>query len=217
MIRHVIPFFTRAVAAIGATVVLLASVADAQPQPSPQVGDVVAGPSAAGTKFRLIIEKGSVAFTVPANWRVLGMQARPPVSAAVFQAPNPADTGTPDSTNVLVSVLHLDADKARAARMNVGKALGPTPPVTSQYHGWTVYAQQGSQSATTYTVLDSVRDVPDLDIAVAVRVAWPHLSGNARGYDADMTAVFHRLLDSVSIAPGPYAPAPGEVVRRPTG
>ena len=58
MIRHVIPFFTRAVAAIGATVVLLASVADAQPQPSPQVGDVVAGPSAAGTKFRLIIEKG---------------------------------------------------------------------------------------------------------------------------------------------------------------
>jgi hypothetical protein len=129
--------------------------------------------------------------------------------------PNPADEGTSDSTNVAITIFDLDAEAARSARAVVGKAYGPQP-VTSQYKGWTVYTQEASQGATRYTIIDGVRELPDLHSAVAVRLAWPHLRANPSTYDADMSETYHRLLDSVSAASGAYSPASNEIVRRPT-
>ena len=185
-------------------------------QPATQAGDVVVAPTAAGIGFRLVAANGSVGFTVPPNWAVVSMKSSPPVAVAVFQIPNPADKGAPDSTNVAVSIFHLEAETARSARAGVGKPFGREAPVTSQYAGWTVYAQEAPQGSTTYRLMDAVRDLPVINAAVAVRLAWPRLAGNGAGYDADMIATFHRLLDSVSSAPGPYSPRPGEIVRRPT-
>jgi hypothetical protein len=195
---------------------LAASANGVSAQSPVQSGDVVASRKPSGIGFRFITELGSVAFVVPPDWSMISVQSRPPISLAAFQAPNPADQGTSDSTNVAISVFQLDTALARTARSNVGQQFGPAPPVVSRYNEWTIYTHAPVQGATTYVVLDGVRDLPELHSAVAVRLAWPKLSGNTPSYDADMTATYHRLLDSVSGAKGPYTPDPNEVVRRPT-
>jgi hypothetical protein len=157
-----------------------------------------------------------VAFVVPSDWAVLTVQSFPPVSVAAFQAPNAADQGGPDSTNAAVSIFHLQSDQARSARSTVGKAFGPTAPSVGKHGEWTIYSQEASQGSTTYTVLDGVREFPELNVAVAVRLAWPHLRNNPAGYDAGMKSQYDKLLDSISSQPGSYSPAKDEVVRRPS-
>ena len=205
----------RAYSIVCAFVVFIGSATMAVAHPA-TVEDVVASSTASGTAFRLITSKGSVSFTVPNDWAVISMQSRPPVSVAGFQAPNPADEGSPDSTNAAVTLFHLESAEALAARKNVGEAYGPATPITSQYNGWTVYTQEPTQGGTIYTLVDGVRDFSDANAAVAVRLAWPHLKGNRAEYDVDMIATYHRLLDSVSSTAGSYSPSPTEVVRRPT-
>lgn len=185
---------------------------------APRPGDVVAGPDRSGTgaAFRFIVEGGSVGFDIPGNWPTLAMQPRPPVAVAAFQIPNPAGAGTGDSASVAVSVFSLDDERGRAAREAVAKAYGPTPPTVSQVQGWTVYRQDAVQGSTTYTVLNAVREFPQIKAAASVLLAWPHLSGNPASYDADMEQLHRSMLDSISAQSGAYSLGPREVVRRPT-
>jgi hypothetical protein len=195
----------------------LAGLAHSDPAPAfrPQPGDLVAGRGDAGaTTFRFITPKGSVGFAALGAWPTVSMQPRPPVAMAVFQVPNAADEGTDASTNVAFGVFDLDDPNARAARARVGQAYGATPPKQEAYGGWTIYRQVAAQGSATYTILDGVRDYPQINAAVAVRLAWPHLAKNAASYDADMERLYRSLLDGVSAAPGAYTLGPREIVRR---
>ena len=197
---------------------MLAGLAHSDPATAvrPQPRDVVAGPGGAGAAtFRFITSEGSVGFATPGGWRTASMQSRPPVALAVFQVPNRADEGTDASTNVALGVFDLDEPAARTARGRVGQAYGPTPPTKAAHGPWTVYRQVATQGSTTYTILDGARDFPQLNAGAAVRLAWPHLPKNPASYDADMERLYRSLLDGISAARGPYAPKPGEVVRRP--
>ena len=207
----------RLAAFLAASGLALAGLAHSDPVQtfSPQPGDLVAGRGDAGAAtFRFITGKGSVGFAALGAWPTVSMQPRPPVAMAVFQVPNAADEGTDASTNLAFGVFDLDDPVARTARTRVGQAYGPTPPKQETYGGWTVYRQVAAQGSTTYTILDGVRDYPQVNAAVAVRLAWPHLAKNAASYDADMERLYRSLLDGVSAAPGAYTPGPREIVRR---
>jgi hypothetical protein len=190
--------------------------ADPVPRPAVQPGDLVAGPGAGGVgaTLRFVTRNGSVGVNVPGDWPTPSMQPRPPVAMVVFQIPNPADDGTADSTNLAFAVLDLDGPSGQAARGKVGQAYGATPPTKETYGGWTIYRQVATQGSTSYTILDGVRDLPQMGAAAAMRLAWPHLAKNAAGYDANMERLYRALLDGVTAAPGPYSPGPREVVRR---
>jgi hypothetical protein len=163
-------------------------------------------------RFTIMTSKGYVSFSVPKDWRVIAMQSKPPVASAAFLAPNSADAGTPDSTNVAISLIQPDTDQGKNALNRVGKSYEGEVEASSQ-SGWECYSQSAHQKKTTYTILDAKKSVAD--VVVSVRVAWPHLPKNSANYDSDMKAIFESLLNAIDGDFGTYQVKPGEVVRRP--
>ncbi len=218
--------YLRSLAAGLATAAVAAFAAPSQSQPAQDTAPAAAAAAAEGdvvvashtdtrtVEFKIVSAAGVVAFTVPQDWGVQSMQPFPPVTISAFQAADAADAGTPDSTNFAVSIYHLDTDEGRAAMAVIGKHYGAVTPEVGSYKGWTTYASEPVQGATTYTLIDGTRAFEDQKVSVGVRCAWPHLAANAADYGARMLDACHAIMESVAGIPGPYVPAAGEVVRR---
>ncbi len=103
--------------------------------------------------------------------------------------------------------------KGRQALSAVGRAYD-NPPTIARKSNWTIYTQESKRGEMMYTVLDGTSKVAD--VAVAIRLAWPHLSNNPREYDKQMKALFERVLDSIRGSLGPYKQQPNDVIRCPT-
>lgn len=180
----------------------------------PAPGDVAAFVSPdQTTTFTLISQGGYVRFSAQPDWAVIAMQSQLPVTVTAFQLADPADAGTPDSTNLAVSLYQPSSPEAMNALAAMGRQMGDKAPVVETYSGWTVYTQEAMQGETTYTDMDATSSMAD--VKVSVRLAWPHLAGHTDGYDDMMRALFLKELDSVNGATGAYKVRDGEVVRRP--
>jgi hypothetical protein len=168
----------------------------------------------AAVEMKIVTAKGFVAFTVEDNWAVQTIQTRMPIATGAFQIPNAADNGTKDSTNLAILLFQTDSDKAREKFDSPIKQYGASAPVIESFGEWTIYRQEAKQGDTLYSIVDAKRkDVAD--VSVAVRLAWPHLAANPKGYDAEMDALFRTFLTSIRGDVGPYVPRDGEVIRRP--
>lgn len=170
----------------------------------------VAGPE---VEMKVVTADGYVAFRVDGSWPVVASDSKPPVSVLAFQIPNAADDGTPDSTNVAVSVFQLDSETGRTGLAAVPTRVGAAEPKRERFEGWEVFRQEGRQGPTAYSIVDAKRTLAQA--GVAVRVAWPHLSRNPPDYDARMEATLRALLRSVREHVGPWQPQEGEVIHRP--
>ncbi|HTK85740.1 MAG TPA: hypothetical protein VL625_11725 [Patescibacteria group bacterium] len=180
-----------------------------------KVGDVAAVPQKSGRiKVTIITADGFVSFSPRTDWRIGGMQSRPPITQTVFQIPNSADEGTKDSTNLIVSIIRPESDKAQAVLARIGKKAGTGEVIEGARKGWKTYTQEAAQNGTPYAVIDARRDGVAGQIVWA-RVAWPHLKNNPPDYDKKMIREFRALLDSVAGKTGAYHPQTGELVRRP--
>jgi hypothetical protein len=177
-------------------------------------GCVAASTTPSGTEFKIITPKGFVAFSVGNEWPVIAMQPKLPIAAAGFQIPNPADEDTADSTNLAITLYDETRAKGREALSNVGRAYGQKPPTIDHRNNWTIYTQESKQGETLYTVLDGKSNVAD--VAVAIRLAWPRLSRNSRGYDKQMRVLFEQVLNSIHGSLGEYKPQSNDVIRCPT-
>ena len=51
-------------------------------------------PANAGVAFKIVTTDGFVTFSAEDHWPVISMKTKPPIAVAIFQIPNPADTGT---------------------------------------------------------------------------------------------------------------------------
>lgn len=178
-----------------------------------QIGDVAVEQQGDHVRFTFITAGGFVGFVAGADWGVVGMQSRPPVTGSAFQIPDPADNGTPDSTNLVVSLFTPGVPKADAAIAAIGKTRGPGPVTTENRGEWTVYRQEAIQGGTRYTILDA--KARKADVFCGVRLAWPHLKNHRSDYDAKMNALFDATLASISGGSGTYEVHSGEIVRRP--
>jgi hypothetical protein len=183
----------------------------------PEAPPKPAGPAAASdeVQFTIITPKGSVTFATGGEWTVGPVQTKLPVAVMAFQIQDPADEGTPDSTNVIISLYDPATPEGRHALETMGKSYGPVAPTASRVGEWQVFDQRAAKTGTEYTILDARRDVAD--VTVGVRLAWPHLPAHAKGHEAAMRRLFSRLLTSVHGELGEYKPRPGENVLRPTG
>jgi hypothetical protein len=165
-------------------------------------------------EMKIFTTAGFVAFTVGSGWSVLSMQSQLPIATAVLQLPNPADGGTPDSTNLVLMLYAPDSERGRATFEAPVKQYGETAPGVASLDEWTIYHQKAKQGGTVYSILDAKRGRV-ADVSVSVRLAWPHLLTNPATYDAEMESAFRAFLASVHGAIGPYMPAADEVIRRP--
>lgn len=164
-------------------------------------------------EFAIRTTKGFVRFSVLDDWRVLSVQTKPPVSVATFQVGNPADEGTPHSTNVAVSLFHIGTERGQAAAAAVGRSYGPVAPVSSTVNSGAVYIQQPTQQSLPYLLIDANK--PFADLIVALRFAWPNLPNNPSNDDATMRGAFEAVRRSVTGGLGVPESREGEVIRRP--
>lgn len=177
-------------------------------------GDVAVLPVKSGkVKMTIITADGFVSFTVPKDWQIGVMQSKPPVTQTVFQIRNAADEGTSHSTNLVVSLIEPESDKAAAAIARIGKKFGAGEVTEATHKTWQIWTQEADQDKILYSVIDARRDVAG-HVAWA-RIAWPHLKNNAPGYDKKMVASFNALLDSFTGKSAPYQLQPAEIFRRP--
>ena len=167
----------------------------------------------AAVEMSIVTNKGYVAFVVGDDWAVLSMQSKLPIATASFQVPNPADQGTPDSTNLAIVLYDSESKEARSNFEAPVTIKGSAPQQATRYQEWTVWRQEAVQGSTRYTILDAKREGL-VDVLVKVRLAWPHLGTNASGYDAEMESTFHSFLTSVRGAKGKYEPGLGVTFRR---
>lgn len=178
-------------------------------------GDVgtVASPGSQDIQFTIVTKKGYVRFVTGNRWSVLSMQSKAPITVAAFQIKNPADEGTPNSSNLLLSLLSPGTKQSDKALEVIGRPYGDAKVQTSKNGGWTIYRQQSHQGATLYTILDAKK--PVADVIATVRLAWPKLDKVSAKYEAEMQGLFERFLQSVEGKVGQYVPIKGEVMRRP--
>lgn len=193
----------------------LATIPSALAQEKLVAGDLgtVTTPDKSQLLFTIVTNKGFVRFAAERSWKVLSIKSKPPVAVAVFQLDNPADGGTSESTNVAVTLATPGAAPADKAIEDIGKKLGAGDVQATTKGGWSIFSQVGTESETPYAVLDAKTTIAD--VVAGVRLAWPQLPNNPPDYDSTMRAAFDRLLQSFEGGTGPYAPKPGEVMRRP--
>jgi hypothetical protein len=171
-------------------------------------------PAHADVNTKIVTPKGYVAFTVGDDWKVVQLQSKTPVATAVYQLPNPADEKTAESTNVVLILYDLSTERGKRRFDMPLPTYGENQPAGNQFDGWTVFRQTGIQNDIEYTILDARREKVG-DVAATVRVAWPHLAGNAKGFDENMEKTFRSFLASVRGHDGPAAQGSDEVMHRP--
>lgn len=150
----------------------------------------------ASTELTIPTAKGFVSFSVGGDWPVLSLQMKSPIASAAFRIPNPADAGTPDSSNIVIALYDTHSAEARTAFKTPVKQYGSTRPQAQAIGPWTVYRQAAVQGDTRYTIVDAKRSGV-ADVAVGVRMVWPQRESNAADYDARMNALLKAVLDSI--------------------
>jgi len=168
----------------------------------------------AQTELKIVTGDGYVAFAAGDDWPVVARSTDLPVIAAVFQLPNPADAGTPHSTNLAIRFFDLSVEEARLEFENADNALSATPPIRETIDDWSITRQRASQGVTEYSVVDAKRKLTSL--SVAVRLAWPHLPDNPSTYTDDMERTLRAILSSIRQHVGPWQPDEEETIRRRT-
>ena len=168
--------------------------------------------SIADVEMKVVTPDGYISFIVANDWKVLAMQTDLPVTASVFQLPNPADEGTPDSTNLIISIYDLKNPKGKDAIKLIGKGYGTEKPKKKELESWTLYRQSAPQGETIYTILDAKKSFKRYD--VGVRLAWPQLEENEKFYDQKMQETIRSVIFSIKEHLGEWSPREDEVIRR---
>ena len=153
-----------------------------------------------------IVER--IKFSVPSDWPVLANKSTAEKTIFAFQIPNPADTGTSDSSNLSIRSSYLKESQDRDAFNK--KPREPGAEERTLAGGWhcSSFSAQQKSTSTQYVIWDCSRIVADC--GVSVRIAWPHLPKNPRDYDKQMEAVLSDFLTSVT----PSGPPPKSGVLR---
>jgi hypothetical protein len=161
----------------------------------------------------VVTTKGYVTYTVGGKWKVLSMQTKAPKTSAIFQIKNPADEGTPESTNFCILTFETDSRDATATFEKIVARRRAEKSTRGEHGAWEVFSRNAMRGKTPYQARDAVRDIPGAHVLITF--AWPRLPRNPPQYDAKMEATFFAILDSVKGGLGPKPRTGGEVVRRP--
>ena len=170
--------------------------------------------ASAFVEMKIFTNEGYVAFTVEDDWLVLSMQPKLPIAAAIFQIPNPADSGTPDSTSLSLILFQNNSEKGRTAFEAPIKRFGENEILTAIVEEWEVFRQTAKRENVVYTIIEARRKNV-ADVSVGVRISWPHLKGNSEDYNTKMENTFFNFLKLIRGHLGEYKPKEGEVIRVP--
>jgi hypothetical protein len=151
-------------------------------------------PSFAGETVDLsIVDR--IRFTVPGEWKVIASNSDASRTMFAFQILNPADDGTPDSTNLVLVAYNLNLPAEKESFEAKKSQRGPGAMDQKFVEGWDCSTFSAKQKKTNYVDWDCSKIVGET--GVFVRLAWPRLVRNAPEYDKSMEKSLLDVLKSV--------------------
>jgi len=140
-----------------------------------------------------------IQFSVPGDWRVISSKSDSVNTVFAFLIPNPADDGTPDSTNLVVIAYNLKEPSAKTAFEKKESSPEQSAQKGKLVDHWSCTTFSAMQGSTEYKDWDCLRRIADC--GVYVRAAWPHLPKNPPEYDKTMETDLAEVLKSVAASP----------------
>lgn len=137
-----------------------------------------------------------IQFSVPSDWRVISSKSDAMNTVFAFQMPNPAEEGTPDSTNLVIVASDLKQPGAKTAFEKKASNREQKAQKRDLVDHWDCSRFSAMQGSTEYEIWDCFRTVTDC--GVYVRAAWPHLPKNPPEYDKTMDTRLAEILKSVA-------------------
>jgi hypothetical protein len=159
---------------------------------------------AGGTSTYTVFE--AVEFTVPMDWPVVKKKSELARSLFIFEIPNPATEGTPDSTTLAVEAFDLKDPDAKGAFDANPLPEGRNVQSRKFAEGWDCSSYVTMHDLTTYDVWACRRTLNNG--GVFIHLTWPHLQGNPPDYAKQMRSTLTGVLKSV--APAAPASEPGK-------
>jgi hypothetical protein len=153
---------------------------------------------------------------MPQGWVRVPVNGPDADRVVIFQIPNPADEGTPDSANALVTVAKWSDVKSGgdilAAAINKGPGGMIVSDLTSD-DGRRVILARRQQDKTPYLEGDLIRPVNGL--MVLCTMSYPLLAKSTEDWNAAMLRDFKVMassvrVDGVQVFPGPDPTATGK-------
>ena len=152
------------------------------------------GREAAKPKYNeLFLSNEKVALLVSPKWIIIGHKLDVTVDQVFFQVRNPADVGTPDSTNVVITVCDLDSDSGRATLAKLQRVMQSELQSSKPKGEWEVVTYRGTQGDTEYEILNCYRAFGK-QLGVHCRLAYPLLKENSKEWTAELFKEFDRVL-----------------------
>lgn len=142
---------------------------------------------------------GRVQFSVPGDWVVIASKSGGTRTTFAFQIKNPADEGTPDSTNLAVNSYYLKDHNAKDAFDKRRSSQDPKAHTKELTDNWECSTFSALQDTTSYEDWDCFRTINEC--GVFVRMAWPHLPKNPPDYDDQMKTALVDVLRSFAPSP----------------
>ena len=149
-----------------------------------------------------------IQFSVPSDWPVIANKSTSEKTVFAFQIPNPADEGTPDSSNLSIIATDLKTAQDKDAFQAQAQSTDNEAHERGLVEGWTCSTFSANQRSTKYEIWDCRRIIADC--GVSVRIAWPHLPKNPADYDNEMEMTLSNFLTNV----GPFKGVPKSGVLR---
>lgn len=158
----------------------------------------ISDPTPGWNELPLLGSRLSVA--VPQAWVRLRLSDSDRDREAIFQIPDPADEGTPDSTNIKVSVPQWkdvasggDAVVARLASEPGGAIMSDK----TSAKGRRVVLSRAQQGTTPYLVVDIMSAARD--VIVWARAAWPLLEKGSPEWSDTVLKDFKGMAKSITV------------------
>lgn len=147
----------------------------------------------------IFLDNGDLRISAPSDWVILAHSPTGNRTVIAFQLfTNPAEVGTPNSTNLAISTFAFkDPESTQAFSAPLTKRTQDTT-TTREYAVWSIREWQGDQNGAKYQIQDARTTNKTLNIGIHVRLAWPILPDNPPGYEDSMNAVLKTVLDSIS-------------------
>jgi len=137
-----------------------------------------------------------ISFAVNATWVKLNGQTDRVVA---FQVPNPAEQGTPESTNVAVMANSHPTDsledRIQSLTSSTGTLITRLPTRPSKRDVLLLY--RGQQGQTPYIIADRLARRGKIE--VSIRAAWPILESSTDEWQSELLAQINQLMSDVSI------------------
>ena len=129
------------------------------------------------------------------KWAIIAHKPLGSITSVATQIPNPADEGTQDSTNLIVTI--YDNKDAQAVLSFSQMILGIKDYKEERHGEWKRLVWSGKQGETEYSIIDCVLQKEGNPVTVFVRLAYPILKNNSKDYEKEIRNSLNNVLESI--------------------